>query len=312
MSTPRLFGILVTFRRQGFLPEMLAAVYAQSKIPDVLFVVDNEASAQTRKIVEAYASSVRNGEIEYVAAPENVGPAGGWALGMERCLQDCSDDDWILTLDDNDPPRTPVDVESVFRMATENRHRDRAVGGAGVVGARFNWKSGLLQRLADDQIDGAVPVDYLAGGKVAMYSAEAVRVAGPYATELFFGAVEVEFGLRVRRAGFKILAHGGLWRERRVNSKRMQLTVRPKKTCVVHWQKYYRIRNYIYMMRRFGRGDLAMKWAFIQCIGKPLYSCFRSPRTAVRGFVQAVHAAYDGFTGRMGRRIDPPLAPPRE
>lgn len=306
-SEPRLFAVVVTYRRQATIIDMLQQVMAQSKNPEVLLVVDNEDSAETKALIQKFANSNLSTEIRYVAADENLGPAGGWALGMNQCLAEASDRDWILTLDDNDPPRTHDDVAKVFEMAVAAHERDESVAGAAVLGARFNWRTGLLVRVKDEDIEADVPVDYIAGGKMAMYNVSAVREVGTFDTKLFYGAVEVEYGLRLRRAGRIILAHSELWMWRRRNSDRVSIEVSADKHCTIHWQKYYRIRNYIYMMCRFRRYDLALRWAFIQCLVKPFCSLFFRPRQSLSGFWQAVRATRDGFTGRMGRTVDPPI-----
>lgn len=303
---PRLFGILVTYRRQATLTDMLASIMNQSLTPEVLFIIDNESSDETEDLIRRFEKDWPNTKFIYIGSPENVGPAGGWAIGMKRCLEmSTNPNDWMLTLDDNDPPRTKKDVETVFQMAVRERKCDKAVGGAAVLGARFNWRTGFLTRVKDEEIHDVVDVDYIAGGKMAMYAADAIEKAGPFATELFFGGVEVEQGLRVRRAGFRIIANGDLWLARRKNSKRLDTHLEPDKVCETHWQKYYRIRNYIYMMRRFGRLDLATKWAFTQCVLKPTYTLLTKPRKSWPGFKLAVAATRDGFRGSMGRTIQP-------
>jgi hypothetical protein len=229
---------------------------------------------------------------------------------MERLLPEVRSADWIVTLDDNNPPEGGGELEEVFELAVAETAKRRRVGGVGIIGAAFNWKSGFIRRIPDSALRGPVPVDYLGGGFLPMYSVAAIREVGPTARELFFGFVELEFGLRLRRAGYELLAHGDLWLQRRKMWDRTNLTLQASGICKVHWQKYYRIRNYIWMMARFGRLDLSLRWAAIQCFGKPAYSFLRSPKTGVRGFLQAVAAASDGFRGRLGRTVEPPAGPP--
>lgn len=301
-----LFAVLVTYRRRALLPEMIRSVMQQSKRVGTLMVVDNESSPDTRALIEELNDRY-GGLLRYIDAEQNLGPAGGWALGIQLTLDMGNDDAWILTLDDNNPPRYCDEVERVFELAVSEHHRDPHVAAAGIVGARFDWGTGLLKRLPDDALSGAVPVDYLGGGLLPMYRTGVLRAAGGFDPRLFFGNVEVEMGLRLRRLDYRLYAHGELWRRRRAESGRLNAHVRPTGICEIHWQKFYRIRNYIYMMRKFGRTDLAVRWAAIQCLVKPCATAFRSPPLACRGFRQALHAAYDGFRGNMGRTLEPTL-----
>jgi len=303
--TSRLYGILVTYRRQHILASTMTAILDQPAHLFRLYVVDNEDSPGTERIVQDMASRYSMTEIVYVRSDENGGPAGGWSTGMELAIEDAHDSDWLLTLDDNNPPAAREEISRVLRFANAQRLADAQTAGVGVIGARFNWWTGLIVRLSDQELQGPVPVDYLGGGHLAMYSVHAVRQMGSLDPCLFFGSVELEFGLRLRRAGYRLYACGDVWKERRRLAGRLNTVVRASPFCLIHWQKYYRIRNYIFMMKRFGRVDLSLRWALIQCVIKPSLSLFRSPRLACRGFLQAASACYDGFRGRMGRTREP-------
>ena len=303
--TGRLYGILVTYRRQHILASTLAAVLDQPATLFRLYVIDNDGCRATERIVQDTASKYPTTDIVYVRSEDNGGPAGGWSNGMELALSDARDSDWLLTLDDNNPPATRDEVLKVLRFADAQRLADERTAGVGVIGARFNWWTGLLVRLPDEELQGPVPVDYLGGGHLATYSVHAVRKMGGLDRRLFFGSVELEFGLRLRRAGYQLYACGDIWKERRRLAGRLNTVVHASPFCLIHWQKYYRIRNYVFMMTRFGRVDLALRWAFIQCVIKPCISLFRSPTLAYRGFLQAACACYDGFRGRMGRTREP-------
>jgi GT2 family glycosyltransferase len=173
------------------------------------------------------------------------------------------------------------------------------------VGARFDWHKGALRRLNDDELNGAVDVDYVGSGHVAMYRVSALMDVGVFCGELFFGHTEVEFGLRLRRAGYRIVANGELWKNRREASGRIGIELRPGRQSEVSWRRYYVIRNHIYMMQRFGRWDLALKHALVQVLAKPAYTLAGNPRLAVRGFWQGLRASWDGWFGRMGKRREP-------
>ena len=85
----RLFCIVVTYKRERGLENTFRFVEAQRRQPDRIILVDNaggglETSAAVRTSVVP---------IEVVNSPENLGPAGGTALAMERILED-ADTSW--------------------------------------------------------------------------------------------------------------------------------------------------------------------------------------------------------------------------
>ena len=98
----RLLGILITFRRPRELALMLQRLADSVKPVDLLVVVDNSPTPDAERLVERYRA--RDRAAEYVAAPENLGPAGAVALAMRRLLPTAGDDDWIVLFDDGEPP----------------------------------------------------------------------------------------------------------------------------------------------------------------------------------------------------------------
>lgn len=277
----------------------------QTRPPDVFVIVDNEASHETRDIVAAFGAEYPNHEVHYIPARENLGSAGGWALAFESSIDQTNDLDWYVTLDDDDPPLFPNELEDMFSFAVQQKQADPKTGAAGIVGARFDWKRGFLVRPDDHELKGAIEVDYVGNNHLAMYPASVVRAVGWFRQELFFGNTEVEFCLRLRRMGYRVVANGELWRARRKHANRIGITVRPSRLCSDKWKKYYTIRNYIFMMLQFGRIDLALKQATIQMLLKPLYTLFHDWRLALRGFRIALRAVVDGFRSNMGRTLSP-------
>ncbi|MDA9859197.1 glycosyltransferase family 2 protein [Rubripirellula sp.] len=301
----RIFGILPTYRRQDLLADTLNKIMRQVRAPDVLVVVDNESNAETKKIVDDFDRQRNDVDVIFMDAGENLGSAGGWALGMTEALKHSQDHDWILTLDDDDPPMWEHEISDMFSFAQMQLENTEDLGAVGIVGARFNWKTGYLVRPLDDELQGPVEVDYVGSGHSAMYRADVMREVGGFRGELFFGHTEIDFCLRLRAAGYKVIANGDLWRKRRTEAGRLGLSLKPSRKVALTWKKYYVTRNYIFLMLDFSRRDLALKRALIQTIAKPLYTLPSSPSLAFEGFRLGLKASLDGFRGNMGRTIDP-------
>jgi glycosyltransferase involved in cell wall biosynthesis len=293
--------VLVTFRRPAALAAMLAAVDAQTLPLCELVVVDNAPSPEHGEIVAAASTPTR-----YLPARENLGPAGGLALGMDALLATVSDDDWILTLDDDDPPTDPSLLATLFEFACVMRAEDRRTGSVGLSGTRFDDRRGRIVRVPDEELHGAVRVDSIAGNQFPMYAAAAVREVGTLRPELFFGFEELELGLRMGDAGYALYAHGGLWHSGRCAGGRLGLRPAPSRALdVPTWRRYYSLRNLVFILRDRGRSAAALRVTAVTGFAKPAANLFRAPRLAWRHLVVNARACRDGWTGRMGRTVEP-------
>jgi glycosyltransferase involved in cell wall biosynthesis len=304
VSESHLFGVLVTFRRPAALESMLQRLAEQDRPPDRLVVVDNFPMPETEAIVAAFQESGR--AVEYVASPENVGPGGGVAEGMRRILATADDDDWILVLDDGDPPHSPNALGELMRFGKAMVRRDPMTGGVGIVGARFDWRRGRAVRPRDEELTGPVPVDVIGGNNLPLFRVRAIREAGSFSPEVFFGFEELEHGLRVRKAGYSIYADGERWRQQRIEAGRMGLDVRPSATLAAPiWRRYYSLRNMIYILRSHGRTGAAIRVTLLHGLAKPLANLAVSPRKALRHLRLNGKACWHAWTGRMGRTVEP-------
>lgn len=301
---PALYGILITYRRPGAFRKIVARLMEQTRPLDRLVVVDNEPSPEVEESLAGYRASGRRAD--YVAAPENLGPAGGIALGMRTLLASAGDDDWVVLLDDDDPPAAGDALSQVERFAHGAMSSDERTAGVGVSGARFDWRRGRPVRLPDRDLEGAVPVDYVGGNKLPTYRVGAIRETGPFRGDLFFGFDDLEFGLRLQRAGFALYVDGERWLERRTDRGRIGISPEPSlELGAVTWRRYYSLRNVIWILRSHGRSWTAARVALTVGFGKPLLQLPRSPGLALRHLWINWRACLDGWRGRMGRTLEP-------
>ena len=300
----QLIGVLVTFRRPVELSVSLARLADQDRPLDHLVVVDNDGDERVAREIHEF---VRRGhDATYVATSENLGPAGGIAVGMEHALRRARDGDWVVLLDDDDPADGPDVLSSLADFGASMLATEPRTGGVGLVGARFDWKSGRLDRVSDEDLRGAVSVDYIGGNQFPFYLAAAVSAVGPFDRSLFFGFDDLEYGLRLRHAGYRLFGSGPLWLEQRRRAGRLGLEVSPSRTLgEAGWRRYYSIRNIIQILRSNGRDATAVRVAMVRGIGKPLANLPRDPRRAWRHLRLGVRACRDGWAGRMGRTIEP-------
>jgi GT2 family glycosyltransferase len=305
MGATAIHGVLVTYRRPRDLEIMLARLREQERLLDTLTVVDNDPAESGRAAAESGAAA--NGvRARYLPAGDNVGPAGGIAIGMRHVLTFAADDDWIVLLDDDDPPRTPDMFAALEELGTRLRREDRTVAAVGLAGTRFDLARGRVMRIQDDQLTGPVPSSCVGGNQLPFYSVHAIRAVGVFDERLFFGFDDLEYGLRLRAAGFSVYAHGRLWHREREFGGRLGIQTPPgRMLAAASWRRYYSLRNLIYILRRHGRHLAALRVAVGRGFGKPVYNLPKDPALALQHLRLNSRAVLDAYTGRMGRTLEP-------
>jgi hypothetical protein len=232
---------------------------------------------------------------------------------MRRVIREAHDRDWIVVLDDDDlPPSTHV-LSELELFGAEMMRRDPTTACVGIGGGRFDWRRARIRRVRDQELHGAISVDYVGGNQFGLYRVGAVRAVGPFHGRLFFGLSEVEYGLRLREAGFSLYANGELWTVARMGARRMNVDDVPSlRLSPFRWKRYYALRNLIYILRRFDHPSTALKVTLIRGLGKPLANLPLSPHEAVAHLRMNWHACRDAWTDRMGRTLEPDAISKRE
>lgn len=301
---PQLHGVLVTFRRPGWLTITLDRLAEQVRPLDRLVVVDNGPLPESEAQVKRHEAGGRL--VEYLPMAENLGFTGGVEFGMQHVLRTADDGDWIILLDDDDPPALPTDIRDMHRFAEQMLQHDPKTACVGIAGGRFDFRRGRIRRVPDTELNGPVPVDYLVSGRLPFYSVAAVRAVGPFHGPLFFGLSEIEYGLRLRRAGFSLYGNGRLWWATRAKSGRLNVTPTPsRRLSELRWRRYYSLRNTVYVLRRYGHPVTALRVSLIHGLLKPLANMFVAPRAALGHLCLNWRAVRDGWAGRLGCTVEP-------
>lgn len=302
-----LFGILVTYRRPGHLRRSLEIIRRQTVPPDRLVVVDNDPLEENEEACTRLDGGVPN--VEYIPCEGNVGPAGGFAIGMRRALETAGGDDWVVLLDDDDPPHRDDLLEDMLAFAEDMRSVDQRTGGVGMFGSRLSRRLGRPVRPDTKELSGPVPVDAIGNGRAPMYLVGALKEVGPFDPRLFFGLEELEFGLRLKSAGFTMYANGDIWdqwvRSHGSPDRRPSVSLqRP------NWRTYYAVRNLIWIQRMNGWFLGALFTTAVVALLKPLLNLATKPRPATEQLTLNLAAVRDGWTGRLGKTVEPDVLTP--
>jgi glycosyltransferase involved in cell wall biosynthesis len=302
--SPALYGVLVTFRRPDELKNHLACLERQTTPIDHLFVVDNAPDPANRAMVDEHDAAGHRST--YVASPDNSGAAGGIAQGLRAALHHASDDDWIVLLDDDNPPRVDDLFERLVAITVEVAD-DRRVAAVGVTGARFDWSGARLRRPSDGELSGLLDVDFIGGGQFPLLRARVLRDVGVFRDDLFWGLDDLDFGLRARRAGYRLVLSGELTHWAREFHGRLGVGATNASASMSQppWRRYYTLRNLIDILRRHDRSLLAARVAATRGFGKATLHMVRHPRSGWPLFRLTARAVRDGWQGRLGRRVEP-------
>jgi GT2 family glycosyltransferase len=238
-------AFIMTYRRNDTLGDTIRKLLQQSMPPQKILVVDNDPDCGARFVLDAFSGK----NIHYHGMGFNSGPAGAAKAGLEILAAEGFE--WIGWMDDDDPPV----FENTFELLISLGECRKDCGGMGVVGQRYHIQSGLIDRVRDEELitEGPLEVDNIAGNMSKIVNGRVVREKNilPDA-DLFFGFEELDFDLRVQKAGFVLLADRAFYKMHREYYKRSGLHIVRGKEKPMNklWREYYSTRNSLYIMHK--------------------------------------------------------------
>ena len=293
-----LWGVIVTYRRPEDLSRMITSLEEQTRRVDHLIVVDNASETAVREAAVSAGAT-------YIDAGDNLGPAGGIALGLRHVLERADPADWVMLFDDDDPPRTDELVEQLWVFAHECVQTFPRTAGVGLAGARYLPTKGIVERVRDEELRGLISVDHIGGNQLPLYSVRAVQAVGVPDPGLFFGFEELEYGLRFRAAGYSLLVCGELWMVERGVRGRRDLGKQSLRTTrkTAGWRRYYTVRNTTLIAKRHGTPRAAITVAIVGGVKACL--ALASVGRPLNEVILPLRGAVDGWLERTGRTVNP-------
>jgi glycosyltransferase involved in cell wall biosynthesis len=197
--------VVVTHNRRELLANCLAALRAQSRPPDSIFVVDNASTDDTAELLvrEAREPGI---PLHSLHSARNVGGAGGFAIGMKAAVR--QETDWLWLMDDDSEPEADA-----LRQLLSAAERVMSISEApiGFLASRVLWRDGAHHAMnrtgrfsrepSPVALEGVVPADYASFVSLLLHR-DAVLTCGLPIAEFFIGSDDVEYTWRLRRAGF--------------------------------------------------------------------------------------------------------------
>ncbi|MGP4057767.1 galactofuranosyltransferase GlfT1 [Mycobacterium sp. 4D054] len=199
--TEKVVAVVVTHRRPDDLAKSLDALTSQTRRPDHLIVVDNDADDYVRDLVAGQPIPAT-----YLGSKRNLGGAGGFALGMLHALSLGAD--WIWLADDDGRPGDNEVLATLLACATEHGlaevspmvcNLDDPDRLAFPLRRGLKWRRLVSELQVDGQGDLLPGIASLFNG--ALFRASTVEAVGVPDLRLFIRGDEVELHRRLVRSG---------------------------------------------------------------------------------------------------------------
>jgi rhamnopyranosyl-N-acetylglucosaminyl-diphospho-decaprenol beta-1,3/1,4-galactofuranosyltransferase len=278
-------GVIVTYHRPEGVARSVAALRAQHRPVQHIFVVDNGGDV---------AEIEGEPQVTVVRAGSNTGAAGGFAIGLQAALDNGFD--WAYVINDDDRPR-PQAIGSLLALATTQAGQPKlAMGWVNLSGREAPtgaiWKRGL--QTPPWLVNATVPyeVDVITFGGLLIPTAAIAAVGVPRA-DFFMMWEEYEYCLRLRRAGWSIVVEPQVL---------VDIDGLAPGTRSAPWRAYYEARNSSITISNLGTLGDRLWWIGRQCklALATLPAPDRSRRLSMRG-----RGVVDAVRGRTGRTVEP-------
>lgn len=242
-------------------------------------------------------------EITYLPNGENVGIATAINRGIANLIDAGYEAAFLFDQDSEPPDEMLAELPVLLARANQDDVRVALVGPAyddirlGGVAPFVRFKPWRLERVAPKGQD-LIDVDFLITSGSCLDLACWSSI-GPMDDGLFIDFVDVEWCLRAKRLGYRILGVPWIRMRHELGSEPVRVLGRryPMHSPLRH---YYLFRNAIALMRRPG---LPFSWKSTEFVKLPvrlvIYSLLPGQRT--KHLSMALRGLYDGWIGRMGR-----------
>ncbi len=270
----RVMAIVLTFDARDALEDCLRGIRAQTRALDTLLVVDNASTVPVDDLVEPvpHASLLR--------LPDNLGPAGGYARGLQAFLDSDATHAWVM--DDDCVPAADALARQLSVVAT-----------APVV----------LSRMLDRDTSAVIDTQGWCGVLLARAVVEAVGVPD---AQLFWWSEDTEYlQWRIPRAGFRV---------ERCEDARVEVRKARPDAAKPAWKYYYEARNQVYyrMVTQHVDAEPVPTWLTwrvragraARSVGKlAARAVVRERHQRLRKLTMVGRGTVDGLRGRLGRTV---------
>lgn len=290
-------AFIMTYQRKEILHDTISKLLAQTHPPSRILIIDNDAEKSALPVSEFFPGT----NMAYYATGYNSGPAGAAYYGLKILFEEGWN--WVLWMDDNDPPHFENVMENIFKIPQQYAHPDK-IGMIGAVGVLFDKVAAKTIRIPDEKLKGILEVDNIAGNMLPVIHRRVYDKNILPDKDLFFGFEELDYSLAIKRGGFSVLVSGEeLFRHRknanRLNFKRKTYQV---KNIDKLWREFYSVRNVAYILKYKEKAIAGLTALFFRVAGKSMIGFKSGWKYGSTNFKYLWSGYYAGFTGKLGKK----------
>lgn len=256
----RIVAVIVSYKPDATLDRVLDAALEQA---GQVVLVDNGSGAEVQDRLAARARDDQR--LTLIANSGNVGLAAAQNQGLAAAL--AAGADWILLLDDDSVPGDGMVAAmlAAWQPLADRRRvallTPRLTDPEGTLRPRLLTARGRFDLARTPLVPGSVVRDgVFAIASGSLIRARVLEVAGRMDARFFIDYVDVEFSLRLRRAGFEIVGVGDAVLQHRLGEVHTSRLLGREKTLSTHdaWRRRLIHRNRVRVWRR--HGSVCLGW----------------------------------------------------
>ena len=284
--------VVVTYNRADLLRGLLAGLAAQDRAPDAVYVVDNASTDHTPQVLAAAREEHPDLPLTAIRSEENLGGAGGFHCGVKAAYHAGHDRIWLMDDDVVPAPgclRVLVEHPGPALMAVRE---DRAGRICEKAATSFDlvhpWSVRPKREMVEDRyperssMPAEVALENVAfeGFMVHRRVVDAVGLPDP---GFFIFYDDVDYAVRVRRAGFGILALRDAVLVRQLDFDQQH--------DMTSWKGFYMYRNLFVVHLRYGENALVRLKPWLITLVVVLLAPVRGGRAEARNVTMALRDA---------------------
>lgn len=287
-------AVVVTYNRKEELKKNIEALLHQTRVPDIIFIIDNCSTDGTS---EFFAK--RNDKVKVIRLNSNTGGAGGFSVGTQIAYE--RGFDYIMLMDDDGRPHDENTIAELMRVAMEHQ-RDKIM---------LNPLVCVKEDVLSFDLDGLKNVDeVLKRSDDGLYknqinpfngtflSKELVADIGYPNADFFIKGDETDYKNRAKNVGAFVatVVNSHYYHPAITHDSVNFLGIDVVNDLEAPWKEYYRIRNYTYM---YG-------FKIIYMLSKrTIKSVMIRDSNWMRRIEMMFHGFIDGKRKKMGKNVEP-------
>lgn len=258
----KIAAVVVTYNRKELLKECLQSLMKQTRHLDLIILIDNASTDGTSEFLREN-NILGSSNIDYLKLPKNTGGAGGFYEGVKRGVG--KKFDWLWLMDDDAFPKNDA-LERLLEIKNDVNIEETGILGCLPLDPVFKKFSSFQMEdgkeiLSEKEIKNKFAfVAHLPFVGVLLRE-KAIEKIGLPRKDFFIWWDDVEYSLRMRKAGFKvvlvkdsIIYHGAQKIDSAVDIPVLKRKFWIKSNANQPWKDYYDVRNQLYLIRNYRQG----------------------------------------------------------